>query len=185
MINKNDIIPIIVLTVVVCASVITLALTDDVTRDRIEQQKLIEIQSSLSTQFPDMTDFVYNDDVDVYIVYSGDVTDSQNIIGYSFESSGSGYGGTIDILVSLKDLDTINGISIINHMETPGLGAKIVEQSFTDQFKDVLIQDVKLRKDDGQIDAISGATISSLAVVKAVSETALEKVALLKEKDNV
>lgn len=181
----KDIVPILVLTIVVCASVVTLALTDDVTRDKIEEQKLIEIQNSLTEQFPDMTSFVYDEDIEVYTIYTGDDTTSENVIGYSFESSGSGYGGSIDILVSLKDLETINGISIINHMETPGLGAKIVESSFTEQFKDVAIKDVKLRKDDGQIDAISGATISSIAVVKAVQDTALEKVALLMEKDNL
>jgi len=185
MIQRKDILPILVLTIVVFASVITLVLTDDVTRNNIDEQKNIEIQNSLSEQFPDMTSYVYDKDIAVYTIYSGDDSNPENIIGYSFESSGSGYGGTIDILVSLKDLETINGISIINHMETPGLGARIVEPSFTDQFKDVLIQDVKLRKDDGQIDAISGATISSLAVVNAVQQTALEKVALLKEKDNL
>lgn len=185
MIKKSDILPILVLTIVVCASVITLALTDDVTRDKIEQQKLIEIQNSLTLQFPEMKSYFYDEDIEVYTIYSGNDTIPENIIGYSFESSGSGYGGTIDILVSLSDLETINGISIINHMETPGLGARIVESSFTEQFKGVPISDVKLRKDDGQIDAISGATISSLAVVKAVRETALEKVALLREKDNI
>jgi len=185
MIKRNDIIPILVLTIVVCASVITLALTDDVTREKIEQQKIIEIQNSLSKQFPDMTSYIYDEDIEVYTTYSGNDTIPENIIGYSFESSGSGYGGTIDILVTLKDLETINGISIINHMETPGLGARIVESSFTDQFKDIAIEDVKLRKDNGQIDAISGATISSLAVVKAVQKTALEKVDLLKDKVNI
>jgi len=185
MIKRNDVLPILVLSVVVCASVITLALTDDVTRDKIEQQKIIEIQNSLSEQFPDMTSYVYDETIEVYTVYSSNDTIPENIIGYSFESSGSGYGGTIDILVSLSDLETINAISIINHMETPGLGARIVESGFTEQFKGVAISDVKLRKDNGQIDAISGATISSLAVVKAVQEAAIEKVALLKEKETL
>ncbi len=181
----EDIIPILVLTIVVCASVITLALTDDITREKIEERKLTDIQNSLRAQFPEMTGFEYDEKIEVYTIFTGDDNSIDNIIGYSFETMGSGYGGNIEILVGLKDLETINGISIINHMETPGLGAKIVESDFTEQFKDVAIEDIDLRTNDGQIDAITGATISSTAVVKAIREAALQKVELLKEKGDL
>ena len=180
--NVKDIVPIIVLTIVVCVSVITLSLTDDITREIIEEQKLAEIKNSLKEQFPEMTRFEYDEEIEVYTIFTGDNTSVDNIIGYSFEAKGSGYGGTIEILVGLKDLETINAISIINHMETPGLGAKIVESYFTEQFKNVAIEDIKLRDNGGEIDAITGATISSNAVVKAIQKTTLEKVSLLKEK---
>lgn len=177
----KDVYPIIFLTIVVAGSVITLAVTDSVTRERIEQEKIRAIVETLSEQFPDMTDFVFDEAIEVYTVYADETGVDENIIGYAFEAEGSGYGGAIEILVTLQDLETMNGISIIGHMETPGLGAKIVESSFTDQFSGIAVSDVALRRDDGQIDAISGATISSSAVVKAVYETAVEKIELLKE----
>lgn len=177
----KDMYPIIFLTIVVAGSVITLAVTDSVTRERIEQEKIRAILETLSQQFPDMTDFVYNETIEVYVIYAGGTDNDENITGYAFEAEGKGYGGAIEILVTLKDLETMNGISIIGHMETPGLGAKIVESSFTNQFKNIAVEDVAMRRDNGQIDAISGATISSSAVVKAVYETAVEKIKLLME----
>ena len=59
--NVKDIIPVIVLTIVVCVSVITLSLTDDITRDIIAEQKLAEIKNSLKEQFPEMTSFEYDE----------------------------------------------------------------------------------------------------------------------------
>ncbi|GAH24330.1 unnamed protein product, partial [marine sediment metagenome] len=96
---------------------------------------------------------------------------------------GKGYGGDIDILVGLEDEATIKGISIISSLETPGLGSRIAESPFTDKFTGLNIDDVALRRDGGQIDAITGSTISSRAVVDAVRDTAMEKVKLLKESE--
>jgi len=90
-------------------------------------------------------------------------------IGYAFTAEGRGYGGPIDILIGLKpDNKTLQGIRIISQQETPGLGAKIVEASFLDQFSGVSVDQVKLARNGGKIDAITGATISSTAVVKGV-----------------
>ena len=63
---------------------------------------------------------------------------------------------------------TLRGISIIRHSETPGLGAKITENEYLDQYIGLDIDDVELKYDGGQIDAITGATISSEAVADAV-----------------
>ena len=62
--------------------------------------------------------------------------------------------------------------------ETPGLGSRVAEEPFTSQFAGIAIDDVRL---DGEIDAITGSTISSTAVVEAVRNTALEKVESLGE----
>ncbi len=182
--NKDDIVAILVLTIIVTTSVATLAVTDSVTREKIEEAKRMEIQQNLAVQFPDMTDFIFDKKIGVYTIYMGNTSDEDNIIGYAFEAQGSGYGGTIEMLVTLKDFETLNGIAIISHMETPGLGAKITESSFTDQFKNLAIEDIALRSDNGQVDAISGATISSSAVVDAIKKTTLKKIKLLQENAN-
>jgi electron transport complex protein RnfG len=96
---------------------------------------------------------------------------------------GKGYGGDIDILIGLEDETTIKGITIISQSETPGLGSRIAESSFASKFAGLNIGDVALKQDGGQIDAITGATISSGAVVDAVRTAAMEKVKSLRERE--
>jgi len=75
----------------------------------------------------------------------------------------------------------IHGISVISHSETPGLGERIVETAFSSQFNGITTDEVALKDNGGKIDAISGATISSSAVVEAVYKNALEKAKEIRE----
>jgi Na+-translocating ferredoxin:NAD+ oxidoreductase subunit G len=96
-----------------------------------------------------------------------------NFAGAAFEaSSGQGYSGTIRIMVGVRADDTIQGIEILQQTETPGLGARIAESSFRDQFNDknILTTRWQVRKDGGDIDAITGATISPRAVLDALRD---------------
>ncbi|MBA7698037.1 Ion-translocating oxidoreductase complex subunit G [subsurface metagenome] len=168
--------PIIFITVVVFASVGLVTWTDSITKDKIEEQKEQQIQSMLKEMFPSMSEYTFEDDI--YTIYSDGVG-----VGYAFLAVGKGYGGDIDILIGLEDETTIKGITIISQSETPGLGSRIAESSFASKFAGVDIGDVALKEDGGQIDAITGATISSGAVVDAVRATAMEKVKSLKERE--
>jgi len=167
--------PVIFITVVVFASVGLVTWTDSITRDKIEEQKEQQIQSMLKEMFPSMSEYTFEDDI--YTIYSDGAG-----VGYAFLAVGKGYGGDIDILVGLEDETTIKGITIISQSETPGLGSRIAESSFASKFAGLNIDDVALKQDGGQIDAITGATISSGAVVDAVRVTAMEKVKSLKER---
>lgn len=165
--------PVILLTAVVAISVTALTYTDRMTRGEIEAQKEAQTESMLSEMFPEMSRYEFRDDI--YTIYSdGDE------IGYAFIAVGKGYGGGIDILVGLEDEKTLKGITIISQKETPGLGTRIAEPSFTDMFSGLNIADVALRQDGGQVDAITSSTVSSAAVVDAVRTTAMEKVKLIK-----
>jgi electron transport complex protein RnfG len=88
--------------------------------------------------------------------------------------SPEGYGGPIETLVGVRADASVNGIEIIRaEKETPGLGAKIKEPAFLKQFGRHSASDLAwaaIVKDGGQIDAITGATISSRAVTKSVGE---------------
>ena len=89
----------------------------------------------------------------------------------AFEEFGKGFGGEIGVMVGFDlENDTIRGVSVTVHSETPGLGAKSKsDPAFVAQFSDMVLTDVvKVSKDGGQIDAISGATITSRAVCSAV-----------------
>jgi len=166
--------PILAVTVVVFIAVAILAGMDSLTRDMIEYQKELKVQRMLNKIFPDMTSYISEDDI--YII-SADGTE----IGFAFLAIGKGYGGDIDILVGLEDETTLKGIAVIAHAETPGLGDKILNPDFTDRFVGVDITDVAVPDEGGKIDAITGSTISTKAVIDAVRTTAMEKVKELKD----
>ena len=172
MLRKNKIYPIVLLTIVMLVSVVLLNLTNSFTEEKILAQQNEQMASQLRIIFPDMTDSTIVDDIFI-------VNANGQRIGYAFLTEGTGYRGTISILVGLAKDTTIKGISIISQSETAGLGSKITQPSFTDKFVGKQINDVMLTQDGGQIDAISGATISSRAVVEAVRTTALEKIKML------
>lgn len=171
----KNIFPVILLTIVVAISVTLLFFTDQLLRGKIEWQREQKIECLLSELFPEMSRHDF--DNEIYTIYSADETK----VGYAFLGEGYGYGGKMYILVGLENDLTLKGISIVSQLETPGLGSRIKEHSFTDQFAGIDVADVALRQDGGEIDAITGATMSSRAVVKIVSTTAIEKVKLIKE----
>jgi electron transport complex protein RnfG len=85
----------------------------------------------------------------------------------AFESSGKGFGGDIGLMVGVNtDDDTIVGVGVTTHSETPGVGSRAkTDPKFTDQFKGQnLIAEFKVKADGGQVDALSGATVSSRGV---------------------
>lgn len=86
--------------------------------------------------------------------------------------SKNGFGGKIELIVGISIDGTLNGYKIIEQNETPGLGSKITENKFKNQFYglDAHNSNLGLSKDGGEIDAITGATISSRAVVEAVKK---------------
>jgi len=172
----NQASPIIVLTIVVTVCVSLLTYIDSITRDKIKAQEDEKVLSMLSSMFPDMSSYEYEDEI--YTIYTDDVE-----AGYAFLAISKGYGGDINIMVGLNMDTTIKEISIISQEETPGLGTRIADPAFTGMFTGLDINDVALSREGGKIDALTSSTISSSAVVDAVRETALEKIKLLEAKE--
>ncbi len=91
----------------------------------------------------------------------------------AFESFGKGFGGDIGVIVAVNvETDEIVGIGVTTHSETPGVGSRAKDDpDFSAQFKGMPIKDpFKVKSDGGQIDSISGATVSSRGVCGAVTE---------------
>lgn len=95
-------------------------------------------------------------------------------------TAADGYSGPIRLLVGINHDGTLKGVRVVAHRETPGLGDAIDEQrsDWIYQFKDHSLDDPplpqwKVRKDGGNFDQLTGATITPRAVVKAVRETLL------------
>ncbi len=81
-----------------------------------------------------------------------------------------GYGGTFWLMVGFDATGKISDIDVLENKETPGLGAKMVQPEFKDQFKgiDPAHFNLKVKKDGGDVDAITAATITSRAFCDAV-----------------
>ncbi|MBF0397511.1 MAG: RnfABCDGE type electron transport complex subunit G [Desulfobacterales bacterium] len=91
----------------------------------------------------------------------------------AFESSGKGFGGDLGLIVGFDISENkIVGIGVTTHKETPGLGSKAKDDpKFSSQFKAKAIdKQFKVKPDGGEIDAISGATVTSKGVCLAVNE---------------
>jgi Na+-translocating ferredoxin:NAD+ oxidoreductase subunit G len=93
------------------------------------------------------------------------------LLAVAYDSTATGYNESVDIMVGVNMEGALTGVSVMTHSETPGLGARIQEAAFTNKFKNLeLSPSLQLSAQGGRIDAISGATVSSRAVVTAVRD---------------
>ncbi|MBK7650531.1 MAG: RnfABCDGE type electron transport complex subunit G [Flammeovirgaceae bacterium] len=93
------------------------------------------------------------------------------LIGMAVKTKSSkGYAGDIWLMIGFNMQGEIQRAVVIEHKETPGLGSKMTGAKFLDQFlnKNPGSTNLKVKKDGGSIDAITGATISSRAFSEAV-----------------
>jgi Na+-translocating ferredoxin:NAD+ oxidoreductase subunit G len=96
---------------------------------------------------------------------------NNELIGVAIKTrSSKGYSGDIWLMVGLTMTGEIKNVSVIEHKETPGLGTKMTTPAFVKQFlgKHPEKMNLKVKKDGGDVDAITGATISSRAYSEAV-----------------
>lgn len=97
------------------------------------------------------------------------VSENGEVIGFAIEVAEEGYHGKINLTVGINTDMSVAGIRINENIETAGLGARITEPDFYEQFSGVADSPVAISKDGGTIEAVSGASISSRAVVKGVN----------------
>lgn len=88
--------------------------------------------------------------------------------GFVVEVTPGGFGGAIDMVVGVASDGTVTGVSIVKMSETSGLGANAAKESFRSQYVG-LSGTLAVNKDGGQIDALTGATITSRAVTEGVN----------------
>jgi electron transport complex protein RnfG len=160
--------------VVACAaSAAGLSLTYAATAEQIAEQERIARDRSLEAALPGSASFEEIDDEDV-LEEAEDLTDDVLVaaycaydeggahIGWGVEVAPRGYGGPIQMVVGLERDGKVAGVSIISNRETPGLGTKVEEDAFLDQFTSWTA--VTIDEDAKDLDAVSGATKSSNGV---------------------
>jgi electron transport complex protein RnfG len=166
-----------VLTVIAAVCGLLLSAVKKGTEKRIEEQILINVQGpALKSVLTSSTNDIIEDRQEVSIdgekkvVFPG--KKDGHIWAVAFAVTSMGYKGEIGVMVGFNlEKDNITGIGILTLQETPGLGARVAETVFTDNFKNKPITETfKVKKDNGIVDAVSGATISSRAVCSAVQK---------------
>ena len=173
-----------VLTVIGAVSGGILAGVFHVADPLIQANREKELKEAIFVVLPEAKDYKILEkgiDKTKVIVYQGLDADGRPV-GLAFIADGGGFQGNIRIMVGLSvDYLKLKGIKVLEQNETPGLGNRIKEPAFEGQFKGLEIKPkveyIKYRKPEkpNQITAITGATISSDAVVKNINN-AVEKV---------
>ncbi len=129
----------------------------------VEKRKLSAIQNVFQCE-----DLTYRtdsaEDAVIYTVYR-----NADLIGYCVQLTSSGFGGEMTLMVGYSADRTILGVQLISHSETPGLGAKVGNADYLSQYEG---KSGSLTFGDafgGDVDAVSGATVSSEAVLNGVN----------------
>jgi len=174
---------IVTLTLITVGAGLLLSLVESVTREPIAEQRRLEILRALQTVLPVFDNSPDADTVELVVGQDKKGRDQMrtffrgrengSISGVAFTViAPDGYSGNIGMMVGVDPRGTVVGLEILTHAETPGLGDKITRNEFKDQFKGKTLEGVdwRVKKDGGDFDQITGATISPRAVVKAVQQ---------------
>lgn len=165
----------VILGVICLVCALLLGLVNLVTANPIKAAKQLKSEQAmravLSADSYEPVEYTGGDALVAKVYLAGDV-------GYVVEVKPSGFGGEIDMMVGVDNDGAVTGISVISHAETSGLGAKAkTDPEWGKQFVGKS-GEVKVSKDGGDINAITGATITSRAVSNGVT-AALEAVQTL------
>lgn len=171
-----------------------LAVTYRLTKNQIEEQSQAQQLNALKVVLPQAVEFSAHKS-GMEIEYYEGMDKEKKVVGYAFIGEAKGYSSTIKVVVGIDQKGRITGIKIVEQKETPGLGTKAVEvpvartfweailgrggseepgrPRFEEQFTGKMLKNLKVvtGKTDTEIQALTGATITSKAVTKAVRDS--------------
>lgn len=163
----------------ICAvAALLLGVTNKVTAPVIEQRNIQANNESRQIVLPDASEFSEvasseYENIDGIVAEVHEGKSGSEIVGYTVKVLPKGYGGAIELIVGISLEGNVTGINVGNMTETPGLGAKVKEPEFKDQFTGKPASEITLVKGssslENEVSAISGATITSNAVTSGVN----------------
>ena len=175
---NNKIVKLAVILFLVCAITAgVLGVVNELTYQRIADINTEKTTKAYKNVLPDADGFTALDITALKAAHPtiDAVSKANNGAGYVVESTFSGAQGSITMAVGVDDALSCTGISIIKHSETSGLGANAASTGKVGvDFRSQFIgqgEDIALKKAGGEIDALSGATITSRSVTAAVAES--------------
>lgn len=147
-----------------------------ITKDKIDEAEVNKQNEAIARVVPEFDNIPSEEVFEVelegkkYAVYPAKL--SGEVVGYAINTSATGFSGPVVIMVGITAEGRIFNTVPVSHAETPGLGAKISEEGnpFVEQFRDMdpSATVLKVKKDGGDIDAITASTITSRAYTAAV-----------------
>lgn len=162
-----------------------IAVTNAALSPKIEQNKINKRNRLVGVLLPEAKDFILLDkEIEIELprgkkekieVYRA-MSEAGECVGWSFNAAGSGFADKIELVVAVdKDFEKIAGFDVLASNETPNFGDQIKYDYYRDQFAGAPAEKLKLirsgdpKKIDAEIVAISGATVSSEAVVEIIN----------------
>lgn len=169
---KSLVTPAIVLFIIAALTTALLAGTNLLTKDKIAE---LELKTELEAveKVTDGECVQLNATINGKEITYYKATKDGQISGYVFKTFSNGYGGLVSVITGFDADGVINGAEILNVSdETPGLGQNAAKPDFYQQFSEKTgeLQVVKNNAGENEITAVTGATITSTAVVNAVNE---------------
>ena len=184
-----------------------IAITNAAWSPRIEQNKVTKINRLMNSLLPEAGKFELNTKLEIASakgkkvksnLYKA-VSDQNECVGWAFNCEGPGFADKIELIVAVdKNFQKIAGFACLASNETPGFGDQIKLPYYRSQFAGAPIKELELvrignaSKIDSEIVAVSGATVSSEAVVKIINNSITqiknqmqEKGLINKDKSNV
>lgn len=167
---------VVALVIVTLIAGTTLGFVHEFTKEPIAQAKLNKKLNAIKEVVPEFTNNPNADKYEIPVeggipVIAYPAINNDELVGTAIETyTMTGFSGLVKLMVGLKSDGSINNISVLEHKETPGLGSHMSDDWFIDQFKNKnpASNIIKVTKDQGEIDAITAATISSRAFCDAV-----------------
>ena len=165
------------LTLIALVAAGLLAAVYNVTKDPIDQAKAQKQAAAKIAVLPALEGITVSeeaetvDGMNIYKAYVGD-----ELAGAAVEAQEIGFGGVFKMMVGFDKEGTVTGYQVLEHQETPGLGAKMDEWFRTDKNHQNVLGlnpgkcNLTVSKDGGDVDAITAATISSRAFLLAVTK---------------
>jgi electron transport complex protein RnfG len=162
--NLVNMVAVLGVTCLVCSALLGGAYV--LTEKPIEAAAAAKTEQAIGRVLPHFTSAQYNEEGHYYTALDG-----ENLVGYAIESTVVGFGGPLSLMVGITPDGVVYNTSVLSHAETPGLGAKCTSDAkFVDQWRgfDPSVKKLSVRKDGGDVDAITASTITSRAYASAV-----------------
>ena len=139
-----------------------------ITKEPIEKAVAEKTNRAIAQVLPAFSEAEYHADGNYYVA----TDDNAQVVGYAIESTTVGFGGNLTLMVGITPDGVVYNTSVLSQSETPGLGAKCnTDQKFMEQWKgfDPASKILSVKKDGGDVDAITASTITSRAYTQAVA----------------
>ena len=170
--NREDIIKPVGVLLAICIIIpLALSVTNKVTAKKIAELEAANSKKNMQSLIDaDNFEECENGEITYYAAINGGKT-----AAYIFTESSKGYGGDVSVMTAIKPDGTVAGVAILDVSgETPGLGQNAAKESFFSQYiglkKGVSLLKNGAKAENNEVDAVTGATITSTAVTRAVNK---------------